>query len=79
MMEGDVHTVLDMLTLAATGAVIFLMMTNTQATYQADKDTLWEVFIVRLPNFATAACGVYVSLSFVGYVCASYHVLAMCG
>jgi hypothetical protein len=42
-----VHTVLDLLTLAATSWIIFLMMTRAKSTWQADKDTLWEVYIVR--------------------------------
>ena len=60
-MEGDVHTVLDLLTLAATSYIIFLMMTSAKATWQADKDTLWEVYIVRSTRsfvLCNAPCGV---------------------
>ena len=54
-MEGDVHTVLDLLTLVATGYIIFLMMTSAKATWQADKDTLWEVYIVRSRSLLCAS------------------------
>ena len=47
IMEYDVHTLLDLLTLATTGWIIFIMMTQAKGTWQADKDTLWEVYIVR--------------------------------
>lgn len=46
-MEYDVHTILDMLTLAATAWVIYMMYFKLKSTYQADKDTLLEVYIVR--------------------------------
>lgn len=47
MMERDLHTVLDGLTLAATAYIIFMMVTKLKATWQADKDTLLELYIVR--------------------------------
>jgi ER lumen protein retaining receptor len=47
IMEYDVHTLLDLLTLTATGWIIFVMLTAAKSTWQADKDTLWEVYIVR--------------------------------
>jgi hypothetical protein len=46
-MEKDMHTVLDLLTLTATGYIIFLMLTKCKSSWQADKDTLLEVYIVR--------------------------------
>ena len=45
-MEYDVHTILDMLTLAATGWVMYMMYFKLKTTYQADKDTLLEAYIV---------------------------------
>lgn len=46
IMEYDVHTILDMLTLAATGWVIYMMYFKLKSTYQADKDTLLEAYIL---------------------------------
>lgn len=46
IMEYDVHTILDMLTLAATGWVMYMMYFKLKTTYQADKDTLLEAYIV---------------------------------
>ncbi len=48
MMEYDIHTILDMLTLTATGWVLFTMLTNGQVkqTYQADMDKIKWYFVV---------------------------------
>lgn len=46
-MEYDVHTILDMFTLAGTGWVMYMMYFKLKTTYQADKDTLLEAYIVR--------------------------------
>lgn len=47
MMERDMHTLLDGLTLAATAYIIFMMVTKLKTTWQSDKDTLLELYIVR--------------------------------
>lgn len=47
IMEQDVHTLLDLLTFAATGWVIFMMLTRARASWQADKDVLHELYVVR--------------------------------
>lgn len=49
-MEYDVHTILDMLTLTATAWVIYMMYVKLKTSYQADKDTLHEAYIVRLTS-----------------------------
>ena len=47
MMEYDIHTVLDALTLLATGGVIFCMMfTDMKLTYQKDQDIIKFPFVV---------------------------------
>jgi hypothetical protein len=50
-----VHTVLDLLTLVCTSWVIFMMLTKAKSSWQADKDTLLEVYIVCSTPFAV--CG----------------------
>lgn len=47
IMEYDVHTVLDLFTLAATGWVITMILTKLKSTWQQDKDVLLEAYIVR--------------------------------
>lgn len=46
MMEYDIHTLLDLVTLAATSWVIFTMLTSAKHTWQADKDTIPEYFVL---------------------------------
>ena len=47
MMEYDVHTVLDFLTLLATGWVLFTMQTKLSKSYSADLDAAKLEYIVR--------------------------------
>lgn len=49
MMEYDIHTVLDGLTLLATGGVIFCMLLqpDIRQTYQKDQDKLHFYIVVR--------------------------------
>lgn len=46
MMEYDIHTLLDLLTLAATGWVVFMMRTKLAPTYQVEFDTLNIVYVL---------------------------------
>ena len=48
MMEYDIHTILDGLTLLATGGVIFCMLlqSDIRGTYQKDQDKLQFYFVV---------------------------------
>jgi len=47
MMEYDVHTVLDLLTLLATGIVVYCMTcTGVASTYQKDQDKVKSYFVV---------------------------------
>ena len=50
MMEYDIHTVLDGLTLVATGGVIFCMLLqpDIRQTYQKDQDKLQWYLVVGL-------------------------------
>lgn len=48
MMEYDVHTVLDMLTLIATGAVIYALRFKLVDTYQDDQDSVKTYYVVRM-------------------------------
>lgn len=52
-MEGDVHTVLDLLTLVATGWVTFMMHTKLRSSYNEAQDTCKELY-VAVPCFALA-------------------------
>jgi ER lumen protein retaining receptor len=54
MMEYDVHTVLDMLTLIATGAVIYALRFKLVDTYQDDQDSVKTYYVV-IPCVALAA------------------------
>ncbi|CAD7697255.1 unnamed protein product [Ostreobium quekettii] len=45
MMEYDIHTVLDALTLLATGWVIYTMMFQLKHTYQVELDTLMTAYV----------------------------------
>ena len=47
MMEYDVHTVLDMLTLVATAAVIYQLRVKLVDTYQDDQDSVKTYYVVR--------------------------------
>ena len=47
MMEYDIHTVLDGLTLVATLWVIYEMRFVLKNTYQADQDSIQTYFVVR--------------------------------
>ncbi len=49
MMEYDIHTVLDAMTLIATAGVIFCMLVQAQirVTYQKDQDRLKFYYVVR--------------------------------
>ena len=47
MMEYDVHTLLDLLSLAATAWVIFMMRFRVTDSYQADQDTVKTYYVVR--------------------------------
>jgi hypothetical protein len=49
MMEYDVHTVLDMLTLVATAAVIYQLRVKLVDTYQDDQDSVKTYYVVRMP------------------------------
>jgi ER lumen protein retaining receptor len=49
-MEYDIHTVLDLLTLAATIWVVYTMrFTPLKNTYQKDQDTIKVYYVVREP------------------------------
>lgn len=49
MMEYDIHTLLDALTLVATVAVIYaLTATPIKTTYQSDLDSVRWYYVVRL-------------------------------
>lgn len=49
MMEYDIHTVLDGLTLLATLGVVFCMMlTEMKASYQKEQDVIKFIYVVRL-------------------------------
>jgi ER lumen protein retaining receptor len=54
MMEYDVHTVLDMLTLVATAAVIYQLRVKLVDTYQDDQDSVKTYYVV-IPCVALAA------------------------
>ena len=46
MMEYDIHTVLDLLTLVGTGSVIYALYGPLKETYQKEQDSLNPLFIV---------------------------------
>lgn len=48
MMEYDVHTVLDMLTLLATAWVVYTLRFKLQDTYQDDQDSIKTYYVVGL-------------------------------
>lgn len=47
MMEYDVHTVLDLLTLLATCLVIYMLWFPLRDSYQASEDSMQSYFVVR--------------------------------
>ena len=47
MMEYDIHTVLDLLTLVATLWVIYELRFPLADTYQKDQDTIQSYYVVR--------------------------------
>ena len=54
MMEYDVHTVLDLLTLAATAWVIYTLRVTLKDSYQNEQDTIQTYYVVR-----SGACCVF--------------------
>lgn len=46
VMEGDIHTVLDALTLLATGWVVFQIRVVLNHTYQAEMDNIYSYYVV---------------------------------
>jgi len=46
-MEYDVHTVLDLLTLAATAWVIYTLRVTLKDSYQNEQDTIQTYYVVR--------------------------------
>ena len=60
MMEYDVHTILDLLTLVATLWVIYELRFPLKETYQADQDTVQSYYVVRtIQANKVHALGVY--------------------
>ena len=49
MMEYDVHTVLDLLTLVATAWVIYTLRVTLRDSYQNEQDTIQTYYVVRRP------------------------------
>ena len=49
MMEYDIHTVLDLLTLIATVWVIYTLRIPLKDTYQEEQDSLQTYYVVRRP------------------------------
>ncbi len=60
MMEYDVHTVLDLLTLVATAWVIYTLRVTLKDSYQNEQDTIQTYYVVRASGCASpdggAAC-----------------------
>jgi ER lumen protein retaining receptor len=46
MMEYDIHTLLDLLTLAASLWAIYIVRFQLKSTYQADLDSVKVIFVV---------------------------------
>lgn len=55
MMEYDVHTVLDMLTLLATAWVVYTLRFKLQDTYQDDQDSIKTYYVVGLSLHCSTA------------------------
>lgn len=53
MMEYDVHTVLDFLTLGATAWVIYMLRLPLKDTYQAEQDSVQSYYVVSLSPVRT--------------------------
>ena len=49
MMEYDIHTVLDFLTLGATAWVIYTLRMPLKDTYQAEQDSVQTYYVVSHP------------------------------
>ena len=49
MMEYDIHTVLDLLTLIATVWVIYTLRIPLKDTYQEEQDSVQTYYVVRSP------------------------------
>lgn len=49
MMEYDVHTILDGLTLLATLWVIYIIRFQLYETYQPEQDSIHDVYVVSQP------------------------------
>ena len=47
MMEYDIHTILDLLTLVATCFVMYGLRVPLKDTYQADQDSVQTYYVVR--------------------------------
>ena len=54
MMEYDVHTVLDLLTLVATAWVIYTLRVTLKDSYQNEQDTIQTYYVVRVPARTTS-------------------------
>ena len=55
MMEYDVHTLLDGLTLVATAWVIYMLRFKLKDTYQVAQDSVQVYYVVRLHTFLSPA------------------------
>lgn len=56
LMEYDIHTILDGLTLAATAWVIYELRGPLKGTYQADQDNVQAYYVVFLAPLPLALC-----------------------
>lgn len=57
MMEYDIHTVLDFLTLGATIWVIYTLRMPLKDSYQAEQDSVQTYYVVNYPyNLGLLAC-----------------------
>ena len=56
MMEYDIHTVLDLLTLVATLWVIYELRFPLADTYQKDQDTIQSYYVVRTRPMLPRCC-----------------------
>ena len=54
MMEYDVHTLLDFLTLLATALVIYMLWFPLKDSYQASEDSIQSWFVVSPPAIVRA-------------------------
>ena len=56
VMEYDIHTLLDALTLGATVWVVYTMRMKLRHTYQADLDNIYSYYVVRSVGVASPLC-----------------------